>query len=351
MYYRKYTVLHNDGNAGRLRADKLWREGNKAKGSCDLSVNVKCACCSSYKEWASRHTSEAKDLHTLADNRKYYNVLADEKVVVDGVQYEGTIRAAQFGPLGSCSGQAFTQGPHPYICRACASLETAKTSTLKRKLLRAKNLKNPRSNKLRATKSGVVHKYCSRDDLQSAVVAHRASNKKLIATEKALHEKWHKTASITPFAQSFLELLDSGKLSAFDLNFMENWVQKKGKGRYAKANEQARSLAILYSNVLGEKLYTTTAPILGLPSARQARRIRAKDLEGAVYLPGLNQWAFDIAAKRECRPLQNGMDGTRITRVIELYQDQYLVGKAFPSDVRNCPNVDSIDCAHDWQQV
>lgn len=107
----------------------------------------------------------------------------------------------------------------------------------------------------------------------------------------------------------------------------------------------------MYSNILGEKLYTTTAPFLGLPSARQAQRIRAKETADKIFLPGLNQWAIDFAASRECRPLQNGMDGTRVIRIVELYQNRYLVGKAFPSDVRHWPESNSLDCAVDWHQV
>ena len=74
----------------------------------------------------------------------------------------------------------------------------------------------------------------------------------------------------------FISLLEENKLSAFDLSFLQNWIHKKG--RYATADDQACKLAILYSNRLGEKMYTTTAPLLGLPSARQARRICAKEI-------------------------------------------------------------------------
>ena len=66
-------------------------------------------------------------------------------------------------------------------------------------------------------------------------------------------------------------------------------------------------------------MYTTTAPMLGLPSARQARRIHAKESAERFYLPDLNGWAMDLACSREVKPLQNGMDSTRIIRVIELY--------------------------------
>ena len=48
-------------------------------------------------------------------------------------------------------------------------------------------------------------------------------------------------------------------------------------------------------------MYTTAAPLLGLPSERQARRVRVKETK---YLPGL-----DGNASKECKPLQIEMDG------------------------------------------
>ena len=98
-------------------------------------------------------------------------------------------------------------------------------------------------------------------------------------------------------------------------------------------------------------MYTTTAPMLGLPSARQARRICAKESAKRFYLPGVNGWAMDLACSREVKPLQNGMDGTRIIRVIELYREKYLLGKEFPSDVRLWPSINDLDQAVDWQQI
>ena len=166
-----------------------------------------------------------------------------------------------------------------------------------------------------------------------------------------LHNSWHCHASSRPFIETLLHLLDEGKLSDFDMSFLQNWLHEKDKGRVAHADEQARNLAVLYSNHLGEKMYTTTAPMLGLPSARQARRIRAKESAERFYLPGLNGWAMDIACSREVKPLQNGMDGTRIICIIELYQVKYLVGKEFPSDVRLWPSINDLDQAVDWQQI
>ena len=55
--------------------------------------------------------------------------------------------------------------------------------------------------------------------------------------------------------------LNSLKLSQFDLNFL----RKKVNGKFFHAGDQAINLAILLSNRLGEKMYTTMAPITGLP--------------------------------------------------------------------------------------
>ena len=151
--------------------------------------------------------------------------------------------------------------------------------------------------------------------------------------------------------ETFINLFEEKKLSTFDLSFLQNWLHKKQKGRYARADGQARKLAILYSNRLGEKLYTTSAPMLGLPSARQAWRICAKEIGDQYYLPGINGWTLDLASCREPRALQNGMDGTRIIRVVELYRDQFLVGKAFPPNVHCFPSAEQLDEAVSWQQV
>ena len=145
--------------------------------------------------------------------------------------------------------------------------------------------------------------------------------------------------------------MEEGKLSEFDCSFLENWLQKKLKGRYARADEQARKLAILYSNKLGEKIYTTTAPLLGLPKIRQTRRIRSEDSSDHYYIPGINVWALQLVASREHRPLQNGMDGTRVVRIIDLYRDKYLVGKSFPPDVRCFPSPENVDQVLNWEQV
>lgn len=112
-------------------------------------------------------------------------------------------------------------------------------------------------------------------------------------------------------------------------------VRKKNKGRFYKADEQAKRLAILYSNKRGEKMYTTTAPLLGLPNSRQARKNRAKDLSQQHYLPGINKWPLEKLTNRAIlKPLQNGMDGICIVRTLDLYLEKFIVGREYPSDVR-----------------
>ena len=103
-----------------------------------------------------------------------------------------------------------------------------------------------------------------------------------------------------------------------------------------QADAQAHALAVLYSNRLGEKTYSELAPILALPGVRQAQRLKQKECEVEHYMPGINQWAIRKAASREFRPLQNGMDGTHVIRIIELYHDM-LIGEQFPADVRKYP--------------
>jgi len=56
------------------------------------------------------------------------------------------------------------------------------------------------------------------------------------------------------------------------------------------AGDQARNLAKLLSNrkdVLGEKMYTTMGPIMGLPWSRQAQRLRVMECSSFVYMPGI----------------------------------------------------------------
>ena len=234
-----------------------------------------------------------------------------------------------------------------------------KSSSLLRKHSRSQTLKHPRSDDLRATKSGVVHKFCSSENLENAVQIHR--NKVLLserkvstlshANQRLLHDSWHRVPSARLFTETLLSLLEEGKLSEFDLSFLHNWLEKKSKGRYCRADEQARSLTVLYSNKLGERAYSEMAPMLGLPVARQARKIRSKETANQHFLPGLNNWAIEAAAGRESRPIQCGMDGTRIIRSVELYLDKYLVGKAFSPDIRMHPDESHLPTTESSKQV
>lgn len=304
-----------------------------------------CECCQTFVEWKQAHPILAKSLQELADQPRYYALLPNEKICVEGKEMVGTIRALSGAPLCPCSKVAKTDGPHPYTCDACNALVQGQTSVLDRRLLRDKQLKHPCSQQQRAIQSGVNHKYCSPNHLQIALNS-RKENEHLQAdkivslskvNQKLLHNSWHRCASAHPFIESLITLFEEGKLSDFDFSFIKNWVGKKVNGRYFHADEQARNLAILFSNKLGEKMYSTAAPLLGLSSERQARRLRVKETKAHHYLPGLNGWAFEKAqhnSNKACKPLQIGMDGTRIIRTVELYLDQFLVGKEFPPDVR-----------------
>ena len=71
----------------------------------------------------------------------------------------------------------------------------------------------------------------------------------------------------------------------------------------------------------------------------------------AVELYMNNDWAFKAAGKREARPMQNGMDGTRVIRAVELYMNEYLLGQQFPPDVRLHPTANQLPKAESWEQV
>ena len=96
-------------------------------------------------------------------------------------------------------------------------------------------------------------------------------------------------------------------------------------------------MAVLYSNRLGQKTYGELAPVLGLPGIRETQRLKSKLVSHEHYMPGINDWAIEKASKRVKVPLQNGMDGTRVIRAIELYLDRYLVGEQFPPNVHSYP--------------
>lgn len=153
------------------------------------------------------------------------------------------------------------------------------------------------------------------------------------------------------FLVELQKMIVDKQLSEFDASFLRNWVQKKVNGCIWKADEQAGSLAILYSNKLGQKTYKELAPLLGLPSVQQARKIRSKSSNEEHYMSGINCWALQKASDRRKVLLQNSMDGTHVLHAVELYRDQYLVGEEFPADVRYYPTESQLPFLQDPKQL
>ena len=345
---RKFVELYEDGNAGGTNPHSLYQKikaGHNVIDDIDESVitDVQCNCCHLYKLWKKKHPSTAEKLVKLARRPLHYRVLPEKHVTVilngKEQQYKGTIIST------SCSGMALPFGRHPYQCTPCYALEHGKSSPLLRKYNRSKHLKYPRSDSNRAINVGVTHQFCSESHVKNAALIQRKKKAKLKAKnnsltsklEKELHSSWHNNLSTYPFLKDLHNIIESGKLSDFDLSFIHNWTDKKVHGRHCKADEQARAMAVLYSNRLGQKTYSELAPILGLPGMRQTQKLKSKLVSHEHYMPGINDWAIEKVSKRAKVPLQNGMDGTRVIRAIELYLDQYLVGEQFPPDVQNYP--------------
>ena len=169
-----------------------------------------CECCQTYVDWKQVHPILAKSLQELADQPRYYALLPNEKVSVDGKEMVGTIRALSAAPFGPCSRVAKTYGPHPYTCDACNALVHGQTSVLNRRILRDKQLKHPRSQEQQAIQSGVNHKYCSLNHLQIALNTCKENEHlqvdKIVNLSKAnqnvLHQRWHRCASAHPFIES-----------------------------------------------------------------------------------------------------------------------------------------------------
>ena len=92
-----------------------------------------------------------------------------------------------------------------------------------------------------------------------------------------------------PFLKSLHSLIIEKKLTDFDISFMENWVNKKAKGHYCRADAQAHSLAVLY----WDKKHSEVSPLLGLPGVRQVQRLKRKLQENHNYMPGINEWTCE----------------------------------------------------------
>ena len=144
-------------------------------------------------------------------------------------------------PEGKCLGNASTSSEHPYICDACEALRHGRHSQLNRKLQRAGNLRHPRSEEARATKSGVNHKHCSKQQLQNAIQIKQNEKKtrsqKVVQLSKANHNSWTGDPTLKSFFRTLLNLMHDHKLYQFDLSFLSNWVGKKMHGRNHYADE------------------------------------------------------------------------------------------------------------------
>ena len=67
-------------------------------------------------------------------------------------------------------------------------------------------------------------------------------------------------------------------------------------------------------------------------------------------MPGINDWSFKLISEKR-KPFHNSMDGTRVIRTIELYENGYLVGESFPADIRlphNLPNLVSREQVQEY---
>ena len=67
-------------------------------------------------------------------------------------------------------------------------------------------------------------------------------------------------------------------------------------------------------------------------------------------MPGINECPFKLALET-CKPFRNSMDGTRIIRTIELYENEYLVGESFLPDVLSFPNLDNLPKLESREQL
>ena len=61
--------------------------------------------------------------------------------------------------------------------------------------------------------------------------------------------------------------------------------------------------------------------------------------------------ALNLVMQNEPRLLQDEMDGTRVSRVAELYREENVGGKAFQPNVRCFPSTNELDRTVSWQQI
>lgn len=126
--------------------------------------------------------------------------------------YNKTIRALKGAPQGLCTGIAYPSGKHPFTCESCYSLST---SQLNRKPHQLSSLKHPREEISWATKSGLVHKFCSKQAVEYALQSHRSQSKsqeqKIIrlswVKEKLLLPAWNTDPTTKSFIKVLLGLL------------------------------------------------------------------------------------------------------------------------------------------------
>ena len=263
-----YKQLYDDGNSGCTTAKKLWENHRLAENDPD-GITVNCNCCKQHEVWKESHSIDFQRFKDIANEPIYYKIFSSKKVVIENgndIVYTGTIHSV------ACTGKALSNGDHPFQCDPCHSLVHGQSSSLLRKYNRSKTLKYPCTDQHRATKAGVTHKFCSVSDLENALrlktVKAKTEKEKLdqlnYKIEKLLDD-WYQNYSTAPFIKSLHSLIANKQLSDFDLSFLTNWTGKIVKGQHYRADMQARALAVLYCNKLGEKNYNEISPLLGLP--------------------------------------------------------------------------------------
>jgi len=122
------------------------------------------------------------------------------------------------------------------VCNEPASVGTTTyNSTIHALHLHASTLKYPRTVQSRAKQHGISHKHCSKGHidrvLQDRAARHKVQNKKITQLEKEnkrlLLNSWKQNATVRPFIEQLLKLFNESKLSQFDLNFLNNWLERK----------------------------------------------------------------------------------------------------------------------------